>query len=60
MEQQYKIVYSRRITKELMKRGFFPVKKGINPDFEQYDCWLFEDTNEFHKVFEELTVKKDR
>lgn len=53
-------MYSRRITKELMKRGFFPIKKGINPDFEQYDCWLFEDTDEFHKVFEELTVKKDR
>ncbi len=60
MEDKYQIVYSRKITKELLKRGFVFEKSVQNPDFPQYNCWLFEKTNEFQKAFKELTAKKDR
>lgn len=57
MERQ--IVYSRRIMLELIKRGFKPIDKLPNPEYDNYLCWIFEDTEEFHRIFEELT-KKDR
>ena len=60
MENKYQIVYSRKITKELMKQGFVFEKSVPNPDFPQYNCWLFENTDEFKKVFQMLTKKGDR
>ena len=57
-ENKYQIVYSRRIMYDLIRRGFVPVNKIQNPEFENFSSWLFEDTEEFHKVFEELTNKK--
>ena len=57
-EKRYQIIYSRRIMTELMQRGFIPNKTCNNPQYEGYLCWLFEDTENFHKVFEELTEKK--
>lgn len=60
MENKYQIVYSRKITKELLKQGFVFEKSVQNPDYPQYNCWLFENTNDFQKAFKELTAKKDR
>ena len=60
MENKYQIVYSRKITKQLMKQGFVFEKRVQNPDFPEFDCWLFENTEDFQKVFKELTAKKDR
>ena len=59
-ENKYQIVYSRRIMYELISRGFVPVNKIQNPEFENYNCWLFEDTDNFHVAFDELIHKKDR
>lgn len=47
MENKYQIVYSRKITKELLKRGFVFEKSVQNPDYPQYNCWLFENTESF-------------
>lgn len=60
MENKYQIVYSRKITKELLKRGFVFEKSVQNPDYPQYNCWLFENTKSFRQVFNELTRKEDR
>ena len=60
MENKYQIVYSRKITKQLMKQGFVFEKQVQNPDFPKFNCWLFENTEDFQKVFKELTAKKDR
>ena len=54
----YQIVYSRRVMYELIRRGFIPVERIQNPEFENFNSWLFEDTEDFRKVFEELTDKK--
>ena len=43
---------------ELIKQGFIPVGKLPNPEYDGFMCWIFDDTDEFHKVFEELTGKK--
>ena len=57
-KDKYQIIYSRRIMQQLIRYGFIPVERIQNPEFEGFDAWLFEDTEEFHKVFEVLTCKK--
>ena len=52
------IIYSRRIMKELLKQGFCPLEMLPNPEYPDFKCWIYEDTDEFHKAFEELTGKK--
>lgn len=57
---KYQIVYSKKLTELLMERGFIFDKVAPNPQYPQYNCWLFENTDEFRKVFEELVCQKDR
>ena len=58
-ENKYQIVYSRRIMYELISRGFIPVNTIKNPEFEDFNSWLFEDTEDFRVAFSELIHKKD-
>ena len=51
---KYQIVYSKKLTELLMERGFIFDKVAPNPQYPQYNCWLFENTDEFREVFEEL------
>ena len=41
-----KIIFSKRIAVELRKRGFVILETRVNELHPQYDCWVFEDTEE--------------
>ena len=56
MAKKYKIVYSREVTKKLIRRGFGFYKRVQNPDVPKYHCWLFEDTEGFRKAFNEIVA----
>lgn len=47
MSKKIYTVYSRWIYIELIKKGFIPVQMRQNPRKPEFDCWDFEDTNEF-------------
>lgn len=51
-----KLVYSKRVTEELIKRGFTPLGTIQNPreEFKEYDCWVFKWSEDFQKNLDEL------
>lgn len=55
MEQQYRIIYSLAMFKELVKWGYFPLRTIPNPKKPDLQCWVFEDTNEFRQKLTELS-----
>lgn len=52
-----KIIYSKWLAYELRKLGFPILRTEINPNNPQYDCWVFNYTEEFEKAFLEKTIK---
>ena len=46
---KFQIIYSLRVMKQLVEWGFFPVKTMPNPVDTKYNCWIFEDTDEFRQ-----------
>lgn len=46
-----KIVYSRWLAVELRKQGFPIVRVEVNPNFPQYNCYVFAETPEFLTAF---------
>lgn len=46
-----KIVYSLRIMEQLVERGFIPISMMPNPKYPQFNCWIFENTNELNEAF---------
>ena len=51
------IVYTRRIAFELRKQGFDIIRTEINPTHPQFECWVFNKTEELVKAFERLANK---
>lgn len=49
-----KIVYSLRIHTQLQLRGFECLGSMPNPKNANLTCWMYEQSNEFTKVFNEL------
>ena len=56
-KNKYKIVFSLRIHIELQKQGFKYLTEMKNPDIPQFNCWVYEDTDAFHKAYDELLTK---
>lgn len=50
----YKIIYSQRIAKELIRRGFKVVDVQINIYKPELNCFLFEETEELNEAFGEI------
>ena len=55
-----KIIYSKWLAYELRKLGFKIIRTDINPNFPQYDIYIFEDTPDFQKAFIDLSTKDKR
>lgn len=51
------VVYTRRIALELRKLGFRIIRTEINPMHPQFECWVFEKSNELIAAFERLAKK---
>mgnify|MGYP003297258838 CR=1 FL=1 len=56
-KQSYKIVFSNRVAYELRKQGFPIVKVEPNKYKPQYDCYFFEETEEFKTAFDAFLSK---
>lgn len=42
-----KIIYSLQKMLQLVEMGFIPVATMKNPKYPEYDCWVFERSEEF-------------
>ena len=49
-----KMVYSARVARELIDRGFMFVNTTYNPKRPDLNAFLFEDTEEFRQALEEI------
>lgn len=52
-----KIVYTRWLAIELVKQGYPVVRVEVNPNFPQYDCWVFAETADFKKALTNIANK---
>lgn len=46
-----KVIYSRWLAAELRRQGFPIVRVEVNPNFPQYNCYVFAETPEFLTAF---------
>ena len=51
-------IYTKWLAYELRKQGFRIIKTDINPNFPQYICWVFEDSEDLHIAMRYLTEKR--
>ena len=51
---QYKVIYMPWIAAQLREQGFKLLKTGVNPHKPQFDTYIFEETPEFLKAFDEV------
>lgn len=51
---RYYCVYSRKVAKELQKRGFKLEKIGVNYKAPAYDCYIFKNTKDFQESLNEI------
>lgn len=51
--QNLKIVYSLRMHLELQEKGFKCLTEMKNPQNIRFNCWVYEETPEFMKAFDE-------
>lgn len=58
MNKKYYTIYTRRVATELRNRGFKIVKVQANPNKPEFDCYVFEDSNDFQLALTEITKKK--
>lgn len=52
----YKIIYSLRIHITLQQMGFKCVQEMDNPANNKYKCWVYEETDELLKAFDQLMI----
>lgn len=52
-----KIIYTRWLAYELRKAGCRILRKEINPNSPELNCWVFEKTEAFNRAFEEIMNK---
>lgn len=60
-DKKFQIIYSLRIMRNLVEQGIFPIRTMPNPVNIKYNCWVFEDTEEFRNkfsVFQKKAVDK--
>ena len=49
-----KIIYSLKLHIALQQRGLRPLLEMRNPSNQALNCWVYERTPQFEKIFEEL------
>lgn len=53
-----KIIYSKWLAYELRKLGFKIIRTDINPNFPQYDIYVFEDSPGLLQEMSRLTAER--
>ena len=49
-----KIIYSIKVMKALVERGFIPIATIPNPQNSKFNCWVFEVTDDFQQILDEI------
>lgn len=57
MTNEY-IIYTRRVAYELRKLGFKIFRVEPNPNKPEFDCWVFENTDEFQAALSLISAEK--
>ena len=52
-----KIIYTRWVAYELRKQGFSIIRVEINPNKPEFDCYVFEATEEMIEALAAITKK---
>ena len=53
-----KIIYSKWLAYELRKLGFKIIRTDVNPNFPQYDVYVFENTSRLLQEMSRLTQER--
>lgn len=53
-----KVIYSKWLAYELRKLGFKIIRTDINPNYPQYDIYVFEDSPAFQRAFIALSANR--
>lgn len=59
MDKEF-IIYTKWLAYELRKQGFRIIRTEINPNFPQFDCWVFENCEDLQIAIRYLTSKSKR
>lgn len=54
---KYYVIYTRWVASALRDKGFSIVKVRANPNKPEFDCYFFEETEDFKQALKELTKK---
>lgn len=49
-----KVIYSMRVMLQLKERGFEPLATMPNPTRNQFNCWIFERSEDFDNALNEI------
>lgn len=52
--EEYKIIYSLRVMRALVEKGFFPVQTMPNPKNVKYNCWVFKNSEKLEALATQL------
>jgi hypothetical protein len=51
------IIYTKWVAYKLRKAGFRIIRVDVNPNKPQFDCYVFEDSDNFQKTLTAITSK---
>lgn len=54
MPNDEKIIFSRKIAVQLREQGFQILRTEVNKLHPQFDCWVFENTEDLRRAFDKL------
>ncbi len=49
-----KIIYSIKVMKALVQKGFIPIATIPNPKNSKFNCWVFEETEQFQQALDDV------
>ena len=55
-----KTIYTKWLAYKLRQQGFKLLRTEINPNFPQFDCWVFEDNTDLQIAISYLTRQRKK
>lgn len=49
-----KIIYSLKVMIALVEKGHIPISTMTNPKYPQYNCWVFQVTDQFQSDLDQI------
>ena len=58
--KKYYCIYTKWLAAALRNEGFDIIKIGANPNKPEFDCYFFEDTDDFQKALSKVSKRKSK